>query len=226
MSSCGQKMNTNVTLKNETDSISYFLGVDVANSLKNIGVDELNYDNFYKGLLNSFEEKGLEVEEMEMKLYLNKYFQKIREKQVAEFEQSKQDNLDEGYAFLEENKKREGVIVTESGLQYEIIEEGFGEKPGSTSIVVCNYKGTLLDGTEFDSSKPEQPSEFPLNRVITGWSEGLQLMKEGGKYRFFIPTNLAYGENVRPGTKIGPNMALIFEVELVEIKNPLPEENK
>ena len=127
-------------------------------------------------------------------------------------------NTEKGEAFLAENAKKEGVKVTASGLQYKVLKEGNGKSPKATDNVQVHYKGTLLDGTEFDSSiKRGEPAEFPLNRVIPGWTEGVQLMKEGAKFRFFIPSRLAYGPR-GAGRDIGPNEALIFDVELFKVK--------
>ncbi len=127
-------------------------------------------------------------------------------------------NLAKGEKFLEENAKKEGVVTTASGLQYKIITEGTGKSPKATDTVLVHYAGTLLSGTEFDSSyKRKEPIEFPLNRVIAGWTEGVQLMKEGAKFKFFIPSKLAYGPR-GAGRDIGPNETLIFDVELLKVK--------
>jgi FKBP-type peptidyl-prolyl cis-trans isomerase FklB len=129
-------------------------------------------------------------------------------------------NKTEGAKFLEENKKKEGVKTTASGLEYKVIKDGTGPQPKATDMVTVNYRGTLIDGTEFDSSyKRGQPATFPLNGVIKGWTEGLQLMKVGSKYQFFVPSNLAYGER-SVGPDIAPNATLIFEVELLDVKAP------
>ena len=127
--------------------------------------------------------------------------------------------LEKGQAFLQENAKKEGVKTTASGLQYKVLTEGTGKSPKATDTVTVNYRGTLLDGTEFDSSyKSGEPISFPLNRVIPGWTEGVQLMKEGAKYQFYIPANLAYGKQGTPGGPIGPDETLIFDVELIKVK--------
>jgi len=127
-------------------------------------------------------------------------------------------NKKEGEAFLAENKKKEGVKTLPSGLQYRVIKEGTGKSPKAADTVVCNYRGTLIDGTEFDSSyKRGEPATFPLNQIIPGWTEALQLMKEGAKWQLFIPANLAYGE--QSTGIIGPNSVLIFEIELISVKD-------
>lgn len=147
----------------------------------------------------------------------------IRTKQQEMAQKAAQANIDAGVAYLEENAKKEGVTTTDSGLQYEIMEEGEGASPAAEDIVKVHYRGTLLDGTEFDSSyKRGEPAQFPLNQVIPGWTEGVQLMKEGAKYRFHIPSDLAYGE--RATGSITPNSTLIFDVELLEIVTPEAEE--
>ena len=198
-------------LKSDLDSVSYALGVDIANSLERGYVDELNYNAFIKGIEDVFNEKDLDIADDKAKQIIQNYFKQLRDAKTAK-------NLEEGRKFLEENEKKEGVKVTESGLQYEIIKEGEGISPSPTDTVVVHYRGTLIDGTEFDSShKKGEPATFPVNRIIPGWTEGLQLMKEGANYKFYIPTELGYGERVRPGGAIEPNMALIFDVELIEV---------
>lgn len=147
----------------------------------------------------------------------------IRAKQQEVAAQAAEKNVEAGIAYLEENGKRDGVVTTESGLQYEVLTEGTGASPVATDVVKVHYRGTLLDGTEFDSSyKRGEPAEFPLNRVISGWTEGVQLMKEGAKYRFHIPSELAYGQ--RSTGSITPNSTLIFDVELLEVVKPEAEE--
>jgi len=218
LSSCGQSTMKNVKLTSDVDTLSYALGADIGNSLKNINIEELNYDAFVNGINDRLEDKDIKMDEERIKPFINEYIRKIQEGKA-------QKNLEEGQAFLEENKKREEVMTTESGLQYEVIEEGTGESPEETDIVRCHYHGTLIDGTVFESSVEKgDTAEFALNRVMPGWTEGLQLMKEGAKYKFYIPTELAYGQRVRQGGPVEPNMALIFEVELFEVKSP--EENK
>ncbi|MDY6977919.1 MAG: FKBP-type peptidyl-prolyl cis-trans isomerase, partial [Pseudomonadota bacterium] len=148
--------------------------------------------------------------------------EELRAKQQEMAEQAAEKNIEAGLAYLEENGKKEGVTTTESGLQYEVLEEGEGASPEATDMVKVHYRGTLLDGTEFDSSyKRGEPAEFPLNRVIAGWTEGVQLMKEGAKYRFHIPSELAYG--ARSTGAITPNSTLIFDVELLEVVKPEAE---
>ena len=132
--------------------------------------------------------------------------------------QQAEENLSQGEAFLAENGKREGVVSRPSGLQYEVIHDGSGDKPGATDTVVTHYRGTLIDGKEFDSShRRGEPASFPVNRVISGWTEALQLMKVGSKWKLFIPASLAYGER-GAGKVIGPHATLIFEIELLEIQ--------
>lgn len=148
---------------------------------------------------------------------INDYKKTLEAKQLVEFQKTGQLNAQAGAAFLADNAKKSGVITTKSGLQYQVLKEGNGQKPKATSRVKVNYEGRLLDGTVFDSSiARNHPVEFQLSQVIAGWTEGLQTMKEGGKTRFFIPANLAYGE-VGAGDTIGPNSTLIFDIELLQV---------
>jgi FKBP-type peptidyl-prolyl cis-trans isomerase len=148
----------------------------------------------------------------------------VRRKQEEKMQAATEVNKKEGEAFLAANKNKEGVVTLPSGLQYKILKEGAGPKPTATDSVVCNYRGTLLDGTEFDSSyKRGQPVTFPVNRVIKGWTEALQLMPVGSKWQLFVPAELAYGPRGGAGGAIGPNATLIFEVELISIENKAKE---
>ncbi|MDA3952799.1 MAG: FKBP-type peptidyl-prolyl cis-trans isomerase [Bacteroidales bacterium] len=219
LSSCGQNMTGSSKMESELDSLSYMLGADVGKSIKGASFEEINYETFIQGIIDAFEEKDLQVNEEDIKPFIQKYITELRDKKMII-------NLEEGKAFLAENKTKEGIITTESGLQYEIITEGTGKSPVPTDFVKCHYHGTLIDGTVFDSSVDKgTPMDFGVSKVIPGWKEGLQLMKEGAKYKFYIPTELAYGQKIRPGGPIQPNMALIFEVELIEIKAPEQKEN-
>jgi len=198
-----------VDLENEKDKASYSLGMLIGQNTKNFG--DLNFDALIEGLMQQHngEETELTIEEADATI--REFQQKIAAGKAAEASA-------EGEAYLAENKNRDGVSVTDSGLQYEVITEGDGPKPAVTDTVSVHYVGTLLDGTEFDSSVARgEPAEFGLNGVIPGWTEGLQLMNTGSKYRFVIPSDLAYGERGAGGS-IGPGATLIFEVELLEIK--------
>ena len=208
-------------LKDQKDKASYSIGYDIGGTFKKQNV-ELNADALFAGLKDALANKDglLTKEEREKTLEL---FQKeMMEKQVAVAKEAATKNAAEGEKFLAENKKKDGVKTTASGLQYKVLKEGSGASPKETDTVVTNYKGTLLDGTEFDSSyKRNEPMTFPVNRVIKGWTEALQLMKPGAKFQLFIPSSLAYGER-GAGRDIGPNATLIFEVELLSIKPPEP----
>jgi FKBP-type peptidyl-prolyl cis-trans isomerase FklB len=206
-------------LKDQKDKASYSIGYDIGSTFKKQNID-LNMDALMSGMKEGLagQEGTLSKEEREKTL---EAFQKeMMEKQVAASKEAATKNAAEGEKFLAENKNKEGVKTTGSGLQYKVLKEGSGPSPKETDTVVTNYKGTLLDGTEFDSSyKRNEPATFPVNRVIKGWTEALQLMKPGAKYQLFIPAALAYGER-GAGRDIGPNATLIFEVELLSIKAP------
>ena len=223
--SCNTKGQTKEPLKTELDSISYALGLDMSLKLK-ANFEEADHDYFLQGIHSGLDSANILIEPRKIDSILRAYFQKrqfeIRKKQEEERLRKAEEEFghvkEEGMKFLEENKSKEGVQTTESGLQYIVLKEGSGESPTSTSRVKVHYHGTLLDGTVFDSSVEKgEPSMFYANQVIRGWTEGLQLMKVGSKFKFFIPQELAYGASPRQGGKIRPFDALIFEVELLEI---------
>lgn len=192
------------------DKISYALGLGIGHQLKNMGIENFSVEDFAQSIKDVMEEKATAMTSQEAQTLLNTYFQ---EKQKAESQKA----ISEGKAFLEENAKKEGVVTTKSGLQYEILTEGTGKQPKATDTVRCHYEGSLISGSVFDSSyKRGEPAEFGLNQVIPGWTEGVQLMKEGAKYRFYIPYLLGYGEN-GAGSSIPPYSTLIFDVELIKV---------
>jgi FKBP-type peptidyl-prolyl cis-trans isomerase FklB len=208
-------------LKDQKEKASYAIGLELGNSLKK-GKMDVNTNTLVKGLNDGLSGAKPLLTEDQVKETMTTLQKEMMEKQAAAAKEAGEKNAEAGKKFLDENKKKEGVKTTASGLQYKVLNEGKGESPKETDMVITNYKGTLLDGTEFDSSyKRNEPATFPVNRVIKGWTEALLLMKPGAKYQLFIPSNLAYGERA-VGDKIGPNSTLIFEVELVAIKPPEP----
>lgn len=197
-------------LNNDIDKASYSLGINIAKNLKTQGLDSVNVKAIAEGFQHVYFGDSTLMTNAEAEQFLNSFFQGIKEKQAAKLRE-------EGEKFLAENAKKEGVITTASGLQYEVVQMGEGEKPAVTDQVEVHYEGTLVDGTVFDSSiKRGQPAKFGLNQVIPGWTEGLQLMPVGSKFRFYIPSNLGYGER-GAGGQIGPHATLIFDVELISI---------
>ena len=225
VSSCNSQGVTKKSLDTEIDSLSYAIGMDVARNVKT-NVSEVNNDLFVQGFRNSMDSTNLLIEKEKVQEILSNYFKKKQELDreklqadaLAKAEENYNDNKVAGEKFLEENKTKDGIKVTESGLQYMVIKEGTGEKPTATSKVKVHYHGTLIDGTVFDSSVDRgNPAEFGVGQVIKGWTEGLQLMPVGSKYKFFIPQELAYGAFPRQGGPIKPFSALIFEVELLDI---------
>ena len=193
------------------DKVSYALGLGIARQLAGMGASEVNVDDFAQALKDIFAGKEPQVTDQEGQQLVNEFFQNKQAEMAAKAKEG-------GEKFLEENGKKEGVVTLPSGLQYQVLREGNGKKPKATDKVECHYEGTLIDGTKFDSSYDRgQTATFGLNQVIAGCTEGLQLMQEGAKYRFFIPYNLAYGEN-GAGQSIPPYAALIFDVELVAVK--------
>jgi FKBP-type peptidyl-prolyl cis-trans isomerase FklB len=215
--SCGQGMQEVTVLDNAQDSISYSIGTDIGKNLKK-GAYPINVAALAQGVSDVMAEKELLLTDEEVKEMLNLYRKEAQAAQKKVQSEQGEKNMSEGPKFLEENKTKEGVVVLESGLQYKVITEGSGKTPKATDKVSVHYKGTLLNGKEFDSSyKRNQPAEFPVNGVIKGWTEALQLMKEGSKWMLYIPSDLAYGAR-GAGGDIGPNATLIFEVELLEVK--------
>ena len=200
-----------VTLSNETDSLSYALGVNIGENAKRGGFETINYEAFAKGMEGVYSDNAIMTAEV-AGTYINEV---MMAKESAKAQVAK----GEGEKFLAENAKKAGVVTTPSGLQYEVIKEGTGATPTAEDVVTVHYHGTLTDGTVFDSSVERgEPATFPLNQVIAGWTEGLQLMKVGDKFKFYIPADLAYGDN-SPSPKIPPGSVLVFEVELLEILN-------
>jgi FKBP-type peptidyl-prolyl cis-trans isomerase len=213
---CGQDSGVKkVELKNLTDSASYAIGADIARTFKRQNI-EINKDALIQGFAEYSDGNG-SINEETVNAILTKFQQKMREEQQAKANKEAEENLKKGNEFLEKNKKEKGVKVTPSGLQYKVIKMGKGPKPKLTDKVKVNYKGTLIDGTVFDSSYDRgQPAVFPVNGVIKGWQEAIPMMPVGSKWTLYIPANLAYGE--RAPKQIGPNQVLIFEVELLGIE--------
>ncbi len=204
-------------VKEEKDRISYSVGYQVGGDFKRQGV-ELNPELLVKGIQDAVSGAKPLLSQQEM----NRTLVDLKKKIVADQREAQQKmgekNLADGKDFLSANGKKKGVVILPSGLQYKILSEGKGKSPGPADSVTVHYRGTLIDGTEFDSSYSRgKPATFQVNRVIAGWTEALQKMKEGAKWQLFIPPNLAYGER-GAGSRIGPNATLIFEVELISVQ--------
>lgn len=200
------------------DKLSYALGIGIGSQLAGMGAKELNIDDFAQAIKDVISGAGLKVDNAEAQTLVQNFFQEQEAKQQAAAAEAGKAAKAAGEAFLAENAKKDGVVTLPSGLQYQVLKEGNGKKPSAMDQVVCHYEGTLIDGTVFDSSyKRNEPATFGLNQVIAGWTEGVQLMSEGAKYRFFIPYNLAYGER-GAGAQIPPFAALVFDVELIQVK--------
>lgn len=192
------------------DKISYALGLGIGQQLKSMNIEGFNVQDFTQSICDVLTDDEPAISHREAQAMLNEYFDKQARKQA-------EGAIAAGKAFLEENAKKDNVVVTKSGLQYIVLAEGDGRSPKATDKVRCHYEGTLIDGTVFDSSyKRGEPADFPLDGVIPGWTEGVQLMKEGAKYRFFIPYLLGYGER-GAGSSIPPYSTLIFDVELIKV---------
>ena len=196
---------------------SYALGVNIGTGLGKQGMD-IDAALLAKGLQDALAGKKTLLTQEEVQAVLAEFQAEMQKKQAAAMQQAAETNKKAGDAFLAANKAKEGVVTLPSGLQYKVLKAGEGKKPAAEDTVVCHYRGTLIDGTEFDSSySRNEPLTIPVNRIIRGWSEALQLMPVGSKWQLVIPANLAYGERGTPGP-IGPNAVLIFEVELLSIK--------
>lgn len=207
--------------KEQKDKISYSIGVDIGRNLKRSEI-EINADQLKQGLNDAIGGGTLLLTDAEMQQTMQAFQTDMQAKMTKKRAEAGEKNKAEGEAFLATNKAKEGVKTLPSGLQYQVITEGKGEKPKSTDSVKTNYRGTLINGTEFDSSyKRNEPAVFPVTGVIPGWTEALQLMPVGSKWRLFVPANLAYGEN--GPREIGPNSTLLFEVELLGIEKPKAE---
>lgn len=205
------------TLKSEKDKLSYTFGANFGKGLKQQEI-EINTEMFLKGMKDAVSGNKLLLTDEEMKDTMTAFQKEMAAKQAEKRKALGEKNRKEGEAFLAANKSKEGVKTLPSGLQYKVITEGTGKTPRATDTVVTNYRGTLIDGTEFDSSyQRKSPATFRVNGVIKGWTEALQLMKEGAKWQLFVPPELAYGER-GAGPKIGPNAVLIFELELISVK--------
>lgn len=199
------------------DKLSYALGIGIGSQLAGMGAKGLNIDDFAQAVKDVISGTPLKVNNAEAQSLVQAFFQEQEDKQRAAAAEAGKVAKAAGESFLADNAKKEGVVVLPSGLQYQVLKEGNGKKPSATDQVKCHYEGTLIDGTIFDSSyQRNEPATFGLNQVIAGWTEGVQLMSEGAKYRFFIPYNLAYGER-GAGAQIPPFAALVFDVELLKV---------
>jgi len=205
-------------LATDKDKVSYSMGVDMGRNLQKQGID-INPDVLVQGVKDGIAGGTLKMTDEEMQSTMTAFIQTVRAKLQAKEQAAGADNKSKGEAYLEANKKKDGWKVTPSGLQYKVLVTGTGDKPKATDTVITQYRGTTIDGNEFDSSyKRNEPAEFPVNAVIPGWTEALQMMPVGSKWQLAIPSGLAYGENAPP--QIGPNSVLLFDVELVGIKKP------
>ena len=192
------------------DKFSYAIGLGIRQNLSSMGIQGLAVDDFAQAIRDVLEGNQTAISPNEAREIVNKYFEELEAKMSAVA-------IEQGKAFLEENKKRPGIVTLPSGLQYEVINEGTGKKPKATDQVRCHYEGTLVDGTLFDSSiQRGEPAVFGVNQVIPGWVEALQLMSEGAKWKLYIPSDLGYGAR-GAGEMIPPHSTLVFEVELLEV---------
>jgi FKBP-type peptidyl-prolyl cis-trans isomerase len=206
-------------LKTEKDKTSYAIGMEMGKGVKTQGID-IDPDLLMRGMKDALADNKSLMSDDELRTVITKLQNDVRQKQAAAQQASATENKAKGEAFLAENAKKEGVVSLPDGLQYKILTAGTGKKPAESDTVLCNYKGTFMDGTEFDGSeKAGKPVPFPVKGVIPGFKEALQLMPVGSKWQVFIPSNLAYGER-GAGNVIAPNSMLVFEIELVGIQDP------
>ncbi len=199
------------------EKLSYALGLGIGQQLSQMGATDISAEDFAQAIKDVLEGNELKVSHREAQSIVQDYFQKQEQKLQAQRAEAGKTHKEAGEKYLAENAKKDGVITLPSGLQYQVLKEGNGKKPTAKDTVMCHYEGFLIDGTVFDSSVQRgEPATFPLQQVIAGWTEGLQLMQEGAKYRFFIPYRLAYGKG-GAGNSIPPFAALIFDVELIQV---------
>ena len=199
------------------DKLSYALGLGIGQQLSQMGANDISAEDFAQAIKDVLQGHELKVSHREAQTIVQDYFQKQEQKLQAQRAEAGKAHKEAGEKFLAENGKKAEVVTLPSGLQYQVLKEGNGKKPSAKDTVQCHYEGFLIDGTVFDSSiQRGEPATFPLQQVIAGWTEGLQLMQEGAKYRFFIPYRLAYGEG-GAGSSIPPFAALIFDVELIQV---------
>ncbi|MGE5399457.1 MAG: FKBP-type peptidyl-prolyl cis-trans isomerase [Ignavibacteriales bacterium] len=217
IAACQQKDVTKSDLKTQKDKVSYSIGLDIGRNLKKQSI-EINNEAFLQGIKDGTLKDSLYLlTDAEIRETMVSFQKEMMEKQNVKMKEMGEKNLKEGESFLASNKTKEGVKTTASGLQYKVLQAGNGPSPKATDKVTCNYRGTLIDGTEFDNSyKRGEPITFNVNGVIKGWGEALQMMKVGDKWQLFIPSSLGYGEQ-GAGQAIPPNATLIFEVELLSI---------
>ncbi|MFZ1134823.1 MAG: FKBP-type peptidyl-prolyl cis-trans isomerase [Candidatus Korobacteraceae bacterium] len=212
-----------LTLTTQKDKVSYAIGMNIGESMKKDSLD-INTDILARGMKDAMSGAKPLLTDEQAKQVMTELRTQVTQKKEMEAKQISDANKQAGQQFLATNKSKPGVVALPSGLQYKILKEGTGPKPAATDTVVCNYRGTLINGTEFDSSyKGGQPATFPVDKVIKGWTEALQLMPVGSKWEVYVPSDMAYGER-SPGPEIGPNSTLIFEIDLMSIqdKNAAP----
>lgn len=217
ITACSNGQRDRVQLTNEIDSLSYAIGSDIGGNFKAQKLDNVNIDALAMGLRDGIDSASMLSEE-EVQMVINAYMMKLKEERMATERAEAEENRMKGEQFLAENAKREGVVTTASGLQYEVVTMGTGAKPTADSKVKVHYTGRLIDGSVFDSSVERgQPIEYPVGGFVRGWQEALQLMPVGSKWKLYIPSDLGYGPQAGPGGKIPGNSVLVFDLELLEI---------